>query len=117
MHLFQGRFLGVGMSRLWWAGASALALMGSSHAAIQTAAPAMPAAAPRAATPRAPLPVEAFAELPDLDDPALSPDGNQVAAKVAINGKQYFAVIKINREGPPTAQPRQGGLELVALGQ
>jgi len=95
------------MSRLWWAGASALALMGSSHAAIQTAAPVAPAAsetpaaAPRAATPRAPLPVEAFAELPELDDPALSPDGNQIAAKVAIDGKQYFAVIKINREGPP----------------
>lgn len=90
------------MSRILWAGASALALMSSagSNAAMQTVTPAA-TPTPRAPAPRAPLPVEAFAELPDLDDPALSPDGNQVAAKVAINGKQYFAVIKINREGPP----------------
>lgn len=92
------------MSRILWAGASALALMGSagSNAATQTGAPAAPTVAPAArAAARAPLPVEAFAELPELDNPVISPDGNQVAAKVAIRGKQYFAVLKMNREGAP----------------
>jgi dipeptidyl aminopeptidase/acylaminoacyl peptidase len=97
------------MSRIFWAGVSALALMGSTglRAAPQAAAPqaAAPAAsatsAARTAAPRTPLPVEAFAELPDVESPDLSPDGTQVAGRVAINGKQYFAVIKLGGEGPP----------------
>lgn len=92
------------MSRIVWAGVSAFALMGSasSSATPQTAAPvasATPAA--RATAPRAPLPVEAFAELPDIQGPDLSPDGTQVAGRVAINGKQYFAIVKLGSEGPP----------------
>lgn len=88
------------MSHAFWAGVSALALIGSagSSAAIQTATPTP---TPTLAAARAPLPVEAFAELPDVESPELSPDGTQVAARVAINGKQYFAVMKLGGEGLP----------------
>ena len=61
------------------------------------------AAAPQASPPatRPPLPVEAFAELPQVADPELSPNGKQVAGKIAIKGTQYFAVMALGTEGPP----------------
>lgn len=61
------------------------------------------AAAPQASPPatRPPLPVEAFAELPQVADPELSPNGKQVAGKIAIKGTQYFAVMTLGTEGPP----------------
>jgi len=92
------------MSRIVRAGVSALALMGdaASSAAPQTAAPVAPATpVARTASPRPPLAVEAFAELPDVESPDLSPDGTKVAGRVAINGQQYFAVVKLGGEGPP----------------
>jgi dipeptidyl aminopeptidase/acylaminoacyl peptidase len=56
------------------------------------------AAAPPQAAPasRTPLPAEAFAELPTVAGPEISPDGTRFAAKIAINGKQYFAVVAID---------------------
>ncbi|RSY88722.1 S9 family peptidase [Sphingomonas koreensis] len=92
------------MSRIVRAGASVFALIGAagSNAAAQTAAPvASTSSAAPAPAARAPLPVEAFAELPDIEGPDLSPDGTQVAGRVAIKGKQYFAVAKLGGEGPP----------------
>lgn len=61
------------------------------------------AASPQAAAPvaRPPLPVEAFAEVPQIDDPEISPDGKQIAGKVAIKGEQYFAVMTPGSSAPP----------------
>jgi len=41
------------------------------------------------------LPVEAFAELPFMESPKLSPDGTRIAAKVAINGTQQLVVMPV----------------------
>lgn len=61
------------------------------------------AARPQATVPtaRAPLPVEAFAEIPQIEDPELSPDGKQVAGKLAIQGRQYFAVLTLGSDAQP----------------
>ncbi|MCW4461214.1 prolyl oligopeptidase family serine peptidase [Sphingomonas sp. BT-65] len=77
------------MSRIFVLAVASLALGGA--AAPQTAAPAA----------RAPLPTEAFAEVPQIDDPEISPDGKQIAGKVAIQGKQFFAVLTPGSSGPP----------------
>ncbi|MET4897218.1 S9 family peptidase [Sphingomonadaceae bacterium jetA1] len=55
-------------------------------------APAQPAnkAADKAAD--GPVPVEAFAVLPEFEGPTLSPDGTRIAAKRAIDGKQFLMV-------------------------
>lgn len=57
--------------------------LASTTVAAQTAAP------PPAASP---VPVEAFAALPRLEGPKLSPDGTRIAAKQAVNGVQYLVV-------------------------
>lgn len=67
----------------------ALALVGA--APPQTAAPAK----------RAPLPVEAFAEVPQIEGPELSPNGRLLAGKLAINGQQFFAVLTLDSEARP----------------
>lgn len=53
------------------------------------------AEAGKAAAP-ARLDVAVFAELPPVQRPELSPDGKHVAAKLAINGAQYFAVMDLD---------------------
>ena len=83
------------MPRILLLSIASVALAGA--AAPQASAPA-PAPA---GVPRAPLPVEAFAEVPQVARPDLSPDGKRIAAKIAINGKQYFAVLTPGAEGPP----------------
>lgn len=40
-------------------------------------------------------PVEAFATLPFIEAPKLSPDGTRIAAKMSINGAQRFAIFSI----------------------
>jgi acetyl esterase/lipase len=45
-----------------------------------------------AAPPAGPRPVEDFAALPFMERPRLSPNGNKVAAKMAIGGTQYLAI-------------------------
>jgi len=50
-------------------------------------------------TPAAPLPVEAFAQLPFVESPELSPDGTKIAAKVAIAGSQRLVIMaRVNGE-------------------
>ncbi|MET0361518.1 MAG: alpha/beta fold hydrolase [Sphingobium sp.] len=39
--------------------------------------------------------IEAFAELPFIEEPALSPDGNRVAARIAIKGEQRLMIYDI----------------------
>ncbi|MDP1028629.1 S9 family peptidase [Sphingomonas sp. KR1UV-12] len=38
------------------------------------------------------VPVEVFAKLPAIEDPRLSPDGSHVAAKMAVDNRQYLVV-------------------------
>ena len=42
-----------------------------------------------------PVPVEAFAALPAIDEPKLSPDGTRVAGKMAIDGTQYLMITPV----------------------
>lgn len=56
-------------------------------AAAQEAKPAV--------TPSAPPPLAAFAKLPFLEGPKLSPDGTRVATRVAVQGKLRLAIIPI----------------------
>lgn len=49
---------------------------------------------------RAQIPTEVFAELPMLSRPAISPDGKRIAAKMAINGQQYFAIVTVGELKP-----------------
>ncbi|QDX28151.1 S9 family peptidase [Sphingomonas suaedae] len=71
-------------------------------AGFATVGASLPSQDPAPAAPkRAPLPVEAFADMPQLEDPKLSPDGKRLAAKIAIGGTQYFAVLTFGKEGPP----------------
>ncbi|MFL9841497.1 S9 family peptidase [Sphingomonas sp. ST-64] len=72
-------------------------LTGLATIATVTAAPQQ---TPAART-RAPLPIEAFADMPQLERPQLSPDGTRIAAKIAISGQQYFAVLTLGKQGPP----------------
>lgn len=64
------------------------------HAA-EGSAPAVPADVAAQDTVRR-WPVEVFAQLPFMDRPALSPDGSQVAARMAIKGEQTFVIVKIH---------------------
>ena len=40
-------------------------------------------------------PIEAFAELPAMDSPELSPDGARVAARIAIKGVQQLVIAEV----------------------
>ncbi|KQS02293.1 peptidase [Sphingomonas sp. Leaf357] len=53
------------------------------------------AIAPAADAPAPPPPLEAFAELPFMDGPRLSPDGTKVAARISVGGTQRFAIIPL----------------------
>jgi dipeptidyl aminopeptidase/acylaminoacyl peptidase len=50
---------------------------------------------PAAAAPAGPRPAADFASLPFMDNPALSPDGSKVAARLAVKGEQYFAILSV----------------------
>jgi acetyl esterase/lipase len=64
---------------------------------------------PAPAVPRAPRATADFAQLPVLDRPKLSPDGTAIAAKIALKGKQYLAVIPLSG-GAPTIAPTEQDL-------
>lgn len=59
---------------------------------------AKPAAAP--ASQKSPRPVEDFAALPFIESPSLSPDGKLIAGKIAVDGKQFFAIMALNGDKP-----------------
>ncbi len=81
--------------------------------ALAASAASLPAAAQPAATPPsaaapAPRALEDFAALPFIEQPLLSPDGSKLAAKLAVNGEQYFAILPIFGEGRPRLVPSDG---------
>lgn len=75
-----------------WLAASALAIgVGlSAEAQEQKQGPATPPAAKPAP---GPLDIKVFADLPSIERPQLSPDGKRIAARIAANGTQYFAIM------------------------
>ncbi|MFA6123728.1 MAG: S9 family peptidase [Sphingomonas sp.] len=82
------------LQRYWRALALGGALCGS-FVSAQTPAPA-PTSTPVPAPTPAEIPAEAFATLPFLQGPELSPDGTRVAVKLAINGQQRFAIVSLD---------------------
>lgn len=62
----------------------------------------MPIAAPARAQQASPAPldVSVFAELPSLEGPELSPNGKFIAAKIAVAGTQYFAIVPLDGGKP-----------------
>jgi len=78
---------------------AAMGMSAGSAAPPQAEAPAQtPAQAPTPpapATPAGPIPLESFAQLPFIEGPQLSPDGTRIAAKIAIKGKQRFAIFPL----------------------
>jgi hypothetical protein len=83
------------------ASVTALALVtltGMTQGATQAPPPAPPVAAKAG-----PLPVEAFAALPEFEGPALSPDGTRIAGKRALDGKQYLMVAPLIKGQGKTA--------------
>lgn len=65
-------------------------------AALAVLAPSLPAT-----TSSVPdrIPIEAFAELPFISDPALSPDGHRIAARIATGGKEAIAIYDLAAVG------------------
>jgi dipeptidyl aminopeptidase/acylaminoacyl peptidase len=68
---------------------------------------AQPPAAPPAAAPApassAPLPVDAFAQIPFLSSPLLSPDGRRIAARLLVGGDEKIGIWTLSapRDDPP----------------
>jgi dipeptidyl aminopeptidase/acylaminoacyl peptidase len=60
-------------------------------------------AAAQQAEPSKPLPVEAFASLPFMEGPRLSPDGTRIAARVAIAGTQRLVIFPLADSSRPAA--------------
>ena len=63
--------------------------------ALATALPAQSPPAAPAADPATPVPIAAFAELPLLESPRLSPDGTRLLAKGAVNGRQALLLTSL----------------------
>jgi dipeptidyl aminopeptidase/acylaminoacyl peptidase len=82
-----------------------IALIRRNFLALAATAATFPYAASMAQAPAAaapgPRPLGDFATLPFMDRPLLSPDGNRFAAKVAVNGEQYFAIHSLFGDAPP----------------
>jgi dipeptidyl aminopeptidase/acylaminoacyl peptidase len=49
---------------------------------------------------RGPMPTAAFAEVPALQGPQLSPNGKAYAAQIAVGGTQYFAIVPLDGSKP-----------------
>ncbi|MFL6846522.1 MAG: alpha/beta hydrolase family protein [Allosphingosinicella sp.] len=71
--------------------AASAALLPYARLSAQAAAAARPARRP----------AEDFAALPFVEGPRLSPDGTKVASRIAVGGKQYFAVAPLFDEAKP----------------
>jgi dipeptidyl aminopeptidase/acylaminoacyl peptidase len=98
--LSELRFWGEKMNSFRWLASLGLLLtvgQGMAVAQSQDAPSIRPSAAPRT-----PVPLAAFARLPETDRPRLSTDGTALAAKIRHNGEQYLAIVPLDR---PNARP------------
>ncbi|CAN5386948.1 S9 family peptidase [soil metagenome] len=85
--------------RILRAGAGS-ALLGFGAVALCTAsAQTAPTHAAPQSGPAPRIPLEAFATLPFIEGPQLSPNGSHIAARIATNGKQKLAIIPIFDKG------------------
>ncbi len=77
---------------------AAIGLVIATVSPAQTPSPADKSAKVDAAMvdPATPVPIEAFAELPSIESPKLSPDGTRVVAKSAIGGKQVLVLSQLS---------------------
>lgn len=62
---------------------------------IKTGAPAPEAKPAPTPTNAGPPPAAAFAQLPFIEAPSLSPDGTRIAARIAVQGKMRLAIIPL----------------------
>lgn len=85
---------------------AAFAVALSPIAAAQDAKPTAPATATAP-----PPPLAAFATLPFMEEPKLSPDGTRVAARLAVQGKLRLAIITIG-DASKTALIDPGNLDI-----
>ena len=85
-----------GVIKMLGASVTALALMSLTAMTQDKAAP--PPVTDTPAPTAGPVPVEAFALLPEFESPALSPDGTRIAAKRALNGKQFLMVAPLVKD-------------------
>jgi dipeptidyl aminopeptidase/acylaminoacyl peptidase len=92
------------MKKLFVALLAGAALTGISHGQGTTSAP--PAAA--AANPADVVPLEVFSHFPDLDDPAISPNGQAIATKIRFQGGQALAIVPIAAGGKPDIIAKDG---------
>ena len=86
------------MSRWGWSllVAGGLAAIAATAGAQTADKPAEKAAEKKAG----PLETSVFAEIPSFESPELSPKGDAIAAKIAVNGTQYFAIIPLDGGKP-----------------
>lgn len=56
------------------------------------------------------LSAESFAALPSMERPLLSPNGKKIAAKLAIQGQQYFVVMSLDGGQPTVIQAGENDL-------
>lgn len=63
--------------------------------ALATALPAQSPPPVAAIDPATPVPIAAFAELPLIESPSLSPDGTRLLAKGAVNGRQALLLTSL----------------------
>ena len=86
-----------GVCRCLAAVVSLCVLSGASGSAglAQPATSAAPASGASTTSSTALLPIDAFAKLPLMEGPELSPDGTKIAAKIAIAGKQSLVITSV----------------------
>ena len=89
------RSLGLGLT------AFGLALL-ASPALVAAQGQNTPSILPSAA-PRTPMPLAAFARLPETDRPRINTDGTSLAAKIRVNGQQFLALVPLDT---PNARPQ-----------
>ncbi len=77
--------------------AMGFALLASDMPAIAQAQPEIETAAKASVKPGN-NPIEAFATLPFIEDPRLSPDGTRIAAKVAVDGQQMLVIVDLRKQ-------------------
>ena len=83
-------------------------------ALAMAAVPVLAQSAARQAAPTGQRPASDFAQLPFMSGPELSPDGKQLAAKIAVDGKQILSIRNLLEKDRPVAYINLGETELLS---
>lgn len=87
----------------WRAGllcAGALVVSAPAAVPAQSQGASPPPTSPGTQTNPTPFDVSVFAELPAMEGPEISPNGKFIAAKIAVAGTQYFAIVPLDGGKP-----------------